>query len=444
MPGWHLVRGEDRLELVGELGFADAPAIWRAMGDATAGLGPPRDAAPGVQRVGVQRVGVQRVGVQRVGVQRVEGAARGDAGDAARGDAARGDAARGDAGDAARGDAPRGDAPRGAEPALVIDLGRATRLDGAIVALVAAQRARLLARGVRCHIIAGSEQQRALVHLYRGDELPRAAEIRRGEHGIARLGGAIDHALAQVHEVVAFIGELLGAIPAIVRRPDRLSWRDLPGLIARAGTDGIPIVLVLNFLIGFVMAYQAARQLAMFGANIYAADLVGLSVPRELAPLMTAIIIVGRSGAAYAAEIGTMRVSDEIDALRTMGFAPVPYLVVPRILALVVVAPLLTLLGDVVGVVGGIIVGQASLGITPAGFLAELRTAVEASDVWTGLCKSVAFGAAIGLIGCQHGLATRGAASGVGRGTTRTVVSCLFTIVIIDTLFTMVFRRFGV
>jgi phospholipid/cholesterol/gamma-HCH transport system permease protein len=382
MPGWHLVRGEGRLELVGELGFADAPAIWCAMGDATAGLGPPRAAAPGSEPALV--------------------------------------------------------------PALVIDLGRATRLDGAIVALVAAQRARLLARGVRCSITAGSERQRALVHLYRGDELPRAAEIRRRDHGIARLGGAVDHALAQARAVVAFIGELLGAIPAILRRPDRLSWRDLPGLIVRAGTDGIAIVLVLNFLIGFVMAYQAARQLAMFGANIYAADLVGLSVPRELAPLMTAIIIVGRSGAAYAAELGTMRVSDEIDALRTMGFAPVPYLVVPRILALVVVAPLLTLLGDVVGVVGGIIVGQASLGITPAGFLAELRTAVEASDVWTGLCKSVAFGAAIGLIGCQHGLATRGAASGVGRGTTRTVVSCLFTIVIIDTLFTMVFRRFGV
>ena len=375
------MRGEGRLELVGELGFADAPAIWRAMSDATAGLGPPRDAAPG--------------------------------------------------------------AP-GAEPALVIDLGGATRIDGAIVALVAEQRARLLARGVRCDITAGSEQQRALVHLYRGDEPPRPVEIPHREHGIARLGGAVEHALAQARDVVAFLGEMLGAIAAIVRRPDRLSWRDLPGLIIRAGTDGIPIVLVLNFLIGLVMAYQTARQLALFGANIYAADIVGLSVPRELAPLMTAIIIIGRSGAAYAAELGTMRVSDEIDALRTMGFAPVPYLVVPRILALVVVTPVLTLIGDVVGVIGGVVVGQASLGITPAGFLAELRTAVEASDVWTGLCKSVAFGAAIGLIGCQHGLATRGAASGVGRGTTRTVVSCLFTIVIIDTLFTMVFRRFGV
>jgi len=387
------VRGEGRLELVGELGFADAPAIWRAMGDATAGLGSPRDAAPGVQRVEGQRVE-----------------------------------------DAARGVEPA------LAPALVIDLAGATRIDGAVVALVAAQRARLIARGVRCHITTGSEQQRALVHLYRGDELPPPVQIRRRERGIARLGGAVQHALAQAHQMVAFFGELISGIAAVVRRPASLSWRDLPGLIIRAGTDGIPIVLVLNFLVGFVMAYQAARQLAMFGANIYAADLVGLSVPRELAPLMTAIIIVGRSGAAYAAELGTMRVSDEIDALRTMGFAPVPYLVVPRVLALVLVAPILTLLGDVVGVIGGIIVGRASLGISPAGFLAELRTAVEASDVWTGLCKSVAFGAAIALIGCQQGFATSGGAAGVGRRTTSTVVICLFTIVIVDTLLTVFFR----
>ena len=398
------MRGEGRLELAGELRFADAPAIWRAMGDATAGLGRPRDVAPEGQRAEGQRAEGQRAEGQRV-----EGAARGVV-----------------------------------EPALVIDLSRATRIDGAIVALVAAQRARLLARGVRCSITTGSEPQRALVRLYRGDEPPPTVERRRRERGIARLGGAVEHALVQAREMVEFLGDLIGSIAGVVHRPDRVAWRDLPGLIVRAGTDGIPIVLVLNFLIGFVMAYQAARQLALFGANIYAADLVGLSVPRELAPLMTAIIIVGRSGAAYAAELGTMRVSDEIDALRTMGFAPVPYLVVPRILALVVVAPALTLLGDVVGVIGGVIVGHASLDITPAGFLAELRTAVEASDVWTGLCKSVAFGAAIGLIGCQHGLATRGAASGVGRGTTSTVVTCLFTIVVIDTLFTIVFRRLGV
>ena len=215
------MRADGRLELAGELGFADAAAVWRALCDATARSRRPR------------------------------------------------------------------------EPELVIDLGRATRVDGAIVSLVVALRARLIARGVRCEIAAGSDPLRSLVHLYHGDEPPPPpAAIRRRERGIARLGAAIEPAVAQARRMVGFLGELVGAIGAIARRPGTVSWRDLPGLIVRAGTDGIPIVVVLNFLVGFVMAYQTARQLKLFGANIYAADIVGLSVTRELAPLMTAIIIM--------------------------------------------------------------------------------------------------------------------------------------------------------
>jgi len=328
--------------------------------------------------------------------------------------------------------------------ALEVDLAGATRIDGAIMALIVGVRASLQARGVRCELVGASEQVRSLVHLYGGDEPSRPAVGHRRERGIARLGAAVEQVLQQAGRVAAFWGDLVISIGTIGRRPATASWRGVPALVARAGTDGIPIVLVLNFLVGFVMAFQTARQLKLFGANVYAADIVGLSVTRELAPLMTAIIICGRSGAAFAAEIGTMRVSEEIDALRTMGFAPIPYRVVPRILALALVAPVLTLLGDVVGVAGGVTVGATSLDITPAGFLAELRTALVTSDVWTGLVKSVAFGIAIAFIGCQQGLATRGAASGVGRGTTVTVVYCLFTIVIIDTLFTVVFRGLGV
>src|SRR5439155_9398603 len=146
-------------------------------------------------------------------------------------------------------------------------------------------------------------------------------------------------------------------------------------------------------------------------------------------------------GAAYAAQLGTMRVSEEIDALRTMGFRRMSYLVLPRVIALALVAPLVTLLGDVVGVLGGLLVGVTSLDITTAGFLAKVRETVSASDVWTGLVKSVVFGIAIALIGCRQGLATRGAAAGVGRGTTTTIVHCLFAIVVIDTLFTVLFRE---
>ncbi|HET7506085.1 MAG TPA: MlaE family lipid ABC transporter permease subunit [Kofleriaceae bacterium] len=370
MPAWHIARRDDRLELAGELRFADATPIWRTL----------------------------RANTVRVG----------------------------------------------AGSALDLAIDGATAIDGAIMSLLVEARASLLTRGVRCEIVGASEQVGSLVHLYHGDEPPVSPAPHPRERGLARLGAVVERALAQAGRLVAFWGELVASIGTIVRRPATASWRAVPALVARAGTDGIPIVLVLNFLVGFVMAFQTARQLKLFGANIYAADIVGLSVTRELAPLMTAIIICGRSGAAFAAELGTMRVSDEIDALRTMGFAPVPYLVVPRILALAIVAPILTLLGDVVGVLGGAFVGSTSLEITPAGFLAELRTALLVSDLWTGLVKSVAFGVAIGFIGCQQGLSTRGAASGVGRGTTVTVVYCLFTIVLIDTLFTVVYRRFGV
>ncbi|MBZ0236339.1 MAG: ABC transporter permease [Deltaproteobacteria bacterium] len=220
--------------------------------------------------------------------------------------------------------------------------------------------------------------------------------------------------------------------------------RGLPLLVARAGTDAIPIVLVLNLLAGFVMAYQATRPLELYGANVFVADIVGISVTRELAPLMTAIIIAGRSGAGYAAELGTMRVSEEIDALRTMGFDPLAFLVLPRIATLAIVAPLLTLMGETVGVLGGVGVAVASLDLTPEAYLYELRTAVVVSDIWTGLVKSTAFGMAIAVIGCRQGLITRGAAAGVGQSTTRTVVQALFAIVVLDTMFTMFFRVVGV
>ena len=325
---------------------------------------------------------------------------------------------------------------------LDLDLHGVTVIDGTVAGLVVAVQDALVERGTRSEIVGVPERFVPLFALYRGDRRP-AEPVPRQERAIAQLGAALDQLGQQLRHVVEFAGELVASVGAIARRPRTASWRSFGMLIARAGADGVAIVVVLNFLVGFVIAFQSTRQLQTFGANRYVADIVGVSVTRELAPLMTAIIIAGRSGAAYAAELGTMAVSEELDALRTMSIAPVSYLAVPRVLALLV-APALTLLGDVVGVVGGCAVATVSLDITPHGYLAELRTIVVPSDVWTGLVKSGAFGLAIACIGCQRGLSTRGAASGVGRSTTSTVVACLFTIVVIDTLCTLLFREFGV
>ena len=330
-----------------------------------------------------------------------------------------------------------------AEGRLDIDLTDAVIVDGAIMSLLVELRAALSARNVRSEIIGASDRLKPIVHLYRGDEAPRLRGdvVRQG--AVARLGAVTERFFQSLRRLTTFLGETMAGARGFVGGPAPVNWRAIPTLAERAGADGIPIVLLLNFLVGFVMGFQSARQLKLYGANIYVADVVGISVVRELGPLMTAIIMSGRSGASFAAELGSMRVSEEIDALRTMGFAPGPYLVLPRITALAIVAPVLTLLGDVVGVAGGAAVAVFSLDVSARGYLAELRTAVLPSDVWTGLVKSVAFGIVIGLIGCQQGFATRGAAEGVGRSTTTTVVSCLFAIVIIDTVFTVLFHAFG-
>ena len=325
---------------------------------------------------------------------------------------------------------------------LDLDLHGVELVDGAIMSLLVDTRSALAARGTRPEIIGAPPRVAPLVHLYGGDQPPVTEEVIEARTSIiAQLGGAVEQIGRRLRELLVFAGQLTGSLFGDVRH---VNWRAVPHLVERAGTDGIPIVIVLDFLVGFVMAYQSAVQLKLFGANIYVADLVGIAVTRELAPLMTAIIIAGRSGAAYAAELGTMRVSEEIDALRTMGFRPISYLVTPRTITLAIVAPVLTLLGAVAGVLGGMVVGAMSLGVTPHGYFAELQTILDLSDVWTGLVKSVGFGIAIAFIGCRQGLSARGAAQGVGRSTTSTVVACLFAIVVIDTLFTVVFRGFGV
>jgi phospholipid/cholesterol/gamma-HCH transport system permease protein len=326
-----------------------------------------------------------------------------------------------------------------ADRTLEIDLAGVRAVDGAIMSLLVDLRSELAERNVDCRFVEVPPHLAPVVHLYGGDDVPRPHPEAPRVSPLERVGVGTRGVYRTIFHVFEFTGGLVAGLARVVRRRSTANWQSLPGLIERAGADGVPIVLLLNFLVGFVMGFQSARQLQLYGANVYVADVVGISVTRELAPLMTAIIMSGRSGAAYAAELGTMRVSEEIDALRTMGLSPVPYLIIPRIMALALVAPVLTLLGDLVGVAGGALVAS-SMSISAQGYLAELRTAVFFSDVWTGLAKSVAFGAVIAAIGCQQGFATQNAAAGVGRSTTATVVSCLFSIVIIDTIFTMIFQ----
>ena len=245
--------------------------------------------------------------------------------------------------------------------------------------------------------------------------------------------------LVFAREVLDFTGRVVLAAGGALRDPGRIPWRTTVLLMERTGADALPIIALITYLVGLVSAFQAAVTLHKYGADIFVADGIAIGVTREFGPLMVAIVAAGRSGAAFAAEIGTMRVSEEVDALRTIGLDPYPYLVLPRLIALTAMVPILTVIGDVVAIAGGATVGVLGLDLTLPSYLAETRLRLTFWNIGTGLMKSVAFAMAIALIGCNWGLQTRGGAEGVGRATTSAVVTMLFALVIIDAAFTMVF-----
>jgi phospholipid/cholesterol/gamma-HCH transport system permease protein len=333
--------------------------------------------------------------------------------------------------------------PPATQTAVRFDLSGLDSIDGGAMALLVQVKWDRQTAGGKCEFIGANDAVQKILTLYEGDAspTPKPPLVRIGFLG--RVGNQTLDALREAQLFFAFVGSMVLAVAGVLRRPRTGNWHDILPTMTRTGADAVPIVLLITFLIGFVMAFQSAFQLKQFGANIYVADLVALSITRELGPLMTAIIVCGRSGAAFAAELGTMKVSEEIDALRTMGIGPLRFLVFPRILALFLVLPILTLLGDLVGILGGLLVGVVNLDLTITGYLNQTQRAMVPWDVFQGLIKSAVFALAIGLISCAQGLATTGGAEGVGRRTTSAVVMSLFALILIDAAFTLAFHTLG-
>ncbi len=220
-------------------------------------------------------------------------------------------------------------------------------------------------------------------------------------------------------------------------------WPTVFRQMVRIGVESLPIVSLIAGSVGMIVALQAAMQLRRVGATIYVADLVGVSLTRELGPLMTAIVIAGRSGSAIAAELGTMQVSEEVDALTAMGLDPVEFLALPRILAMAIMLPCLTLLADVVGMAGGVVVASASLGISVGAYVEQTLNALLLKDLFSGLVKSWVFAGIIAGVACYQGFRVEGGAEGVGRRTTASVVASIFLIIAADLVFTAVFYALG-
>jgi phospholipid/cholesterol/gamma-HCH transport system permease protein len=266
----------------------------------------------------------------------------------------------------------------------------------------------------------------------------------RGRGLLAEVGLATRRVVAHGRQILVFVGDCVFAVAAAVRRPGKFRGRDCLAEMQNCGAMALPIVSLISILVGLTLAYQAAIQLRQFGADIYVADLVGLSVVREMGPMMTAVILAGRTGAAFAATLGNMRAGEEIDALQTLGISPVQFLVLPRLLALGVMTPLLVLYANGMGILGGMIVARGVLQIPPTAYWTEMLTSVDMADLNTGLVKAVAFGLLIGVSGCFSGLNAERSAAGVGRATTSAVVTSILLVVVADAAFAVIFHLLNV
>lgn len=323
---------------------------------------------------------------------------------------------------------------------VVVDFAQVSDFDSAGIAVMSLGSYRLENSGKALHAANLSDAQRDALDLmpqftgelaepYVPGFFEKIGDM--GVNGWRELGYYYD---TMTDAVFAMLGVFRGKRPP----PDSVTEQSVT-----IGVDSFPIIGLLSLLLGLIMAFQSAYQLQQFGANIYVASLVVLSFVRELGPMMTGIILAGRSGSAIAAELATMKVQEEIDALRTMGISPSQHLILPRIVAILLVTPILTLMSDFIGVFGGFLIGTLYLDLSVSTYINQTLQWVTLGDVMNGLTKSVIFAWIIGTIACYSGMNVSGGASGVGRATTRAVVASIFMIIVADSIYTTITTLLG-
>jgi phospholipid/cholesterol/gamma-HCH transport system permease protein len=271
------------------------------------------------------------------------------------------------------------------------------------------------------------------------------ARRRAADAGFLEVVGAKTlRVVARSRDLLEFLGELVLSFGRLLRGRATYLRSDLVQYIQEAGAEALPIVSLISFLIGMIFAFVGVMQLENFGAGIYTADLVAVAMVREMAPIMTAIIMAGRTGAAYAAQIGTMKVNEEVDALTTLGMDPVDFLVTPRVIALIVMLPMLTLYGSLMGIFGGAVVGLAMLDVSLVQYASQTINSVGLNSLLGGLFKSVVYGSLVAVAGCQQGLACGNSAMAVGQSTTRAVVMGIVLIVVSASILTVIYINLGI
>ena len=289
-------------------------------------------------------------------------------------------------------------------------------------------------------------RQRALVERVAQAKLPATREPlppRGVVELLAHVGEAVLDAAKQGKRLVAFLGLVLETAARVLPRPARWRFTAVVHHLEQTGLDAVPIVALLSFLVGGVVAYLAATVLEDFGAGIYTVELIGYAFLREFGPLLAAILVAGRSGSAFTAQIGAMKNREELDAMRALGLDPIELLVVPRLSALLVALPILGLVGMISGLAGGLVACAASLDISPDLYLARMRDAIDTRHFWVGLAKTPVFAFVIALVGCLEGMKVSGSAESVGQHTTSSVVQSIILVILFDALFAVYFQQAG-
>ncbi|MEQ8397843.1 MlaE family lipid ABC transporter permease subunit [Thalassobaculum sp.] len=331
--------------------------------------------------------------------------------------------------------------------AVTVDATSVSRLDSAGAWVIQRTVAQFRRRGVPVAMVGLDEGLQAI--LDKAAEYDPSAEVAPAPTSswldfLERLGRHTLEGLHTGRNLLGLLGVVVVAAGRIVGRPTRLRGTAVVAQIEATGVTALPIVGLLCFLVGVVLAYMGALQLTRFGAANLTVNLVGISVLREIGILLTAIIVAGRSGSAFAAQIGTMKVNQEIDALETMGMSVIDVLVLPRVIALIIVLPALTVFADVAGIAGGAMVCLFQLDMSVGQFLAQLSAGVTIWSFVTGLIKAPVFALAIALVGCHSGLGVSGSAESVGRQTTRAVVESIFLVIILNAIFAVAFAKIGI
>ncbi|NND59849.1 MAG: MlaE family lipid ABC transporter permease subunit [Gammaproteobacteria bacterium] len=326
-----------------------------------------------------------------------------------------------------------------------IDLSGVSRIDSTGAWLIYRAAHKWSKLGAKTRYIGLDDKTRELFELIAGQGIePGDAPHPPAPGFLENLGRDSAEAARNYMAFLGFIGNATFSSLRILLTPARLRWSQVVVESEEAGFDALPIVGMLAFLMGIVIAYQGAVVLQQYGAGIFIADLVGLAMLRELSPLVTAIIVAGRTGSAYTAQIGTMKVTEEVDALRTMGIAPIELLVLPKIFALVIAMPLLTVFADLMGLLGGMIMANNLLDVSFQNFIDRLASEVTIADYLVGIGKAPVFALIIAAVGCYQGFKVSGSAESVGKHTTISVVESIFLVIVVDAIFSIVFSRMGI